>query len=147
MFCVVCNTDYVYLGDAQRKHHWDYRIRLGEGALAIADTYTRWYNYEQDLKDAFSTGIQAVQGTSKKEQQIHVMSTAAVRGNVIRLDLGGINPADVTVRAVGASGILVQQGHLSADGTFLVPANMPAGLCFFTFAYGNERQTVKMIVK
>jgi len=51
------------------------------------------------------------------------------------------------VRAVGASGILVQQGHLSADGTFLVPANMPAGLCFFTFAYGNERQTVKMIVK
>lgn len=147
VFCVVCNTDYVYLGDAQRKHHWDYRIRLGEGALAIADTYTRWYNYEQDLRDAFSTGIQAVQGTSKKEQQIHVMSTAAVRGNVIRLDLGGINPADVTVRAVGASGILVQQGHLSADGTFLVPANMPAGLCFFTFAYGNERQTVKMIVK
>ena len=66
-----------------------------------------------------------MQGTSKKEQQIHVMSTAAVRGNVIRLDLGGINPADVTVRAVGASGILVQQGHLSADGTFLVRPTCP----------------------
>ena len=34
-----------------------------------------------------------------------------------------------------------------ADGTYLVPANLPAGLCFFTFAYGNERQTVKIIVK
>ncbi len=147
VFCVVCNTDYVYLGDDQRKHHWDYRIRLGEGAMAIADTYTRWFNYEQELKDDYITGIDAVKGNSTADGKLRMMSTAAVRGNVIRLDLGDVNPADVTVRVVGASGVTVQQGRLGADGTFLVPANLPAGLCFFTFTYGNEHQTVKMIVK
>ena len=147
IFCVVCNTDYVYLGDDQRKHHWDYRIRLGEGAKAIADTYTRWFNYEDELQDDYITGIRSVHDNNATAGKIHVLSTVAVRGNVIRLDLGDINPADVTVRAVGASGVMMQQGHLSADGTYTIPANMPSGLCFFTFTYGNEHQTVKMIVK
>ncbi len=147
IFCVVCNTDYVYLGDAQRKHHYDYRIRLGEGAMAIADTYIRWFNYEQNLKDDYVTGIQSVKGNSLKGDMLRMLSSVAVRGGVIRLDLGDVNPADVIVRVVGASGVMVQQGRLNADGTYLVPANLPAGLCFFTFAYGNEHQTVKMIVK
>ena len=147
VFCVVCNTDYVYLGDDQRKHHWDYRIRLGEGAKAIADTYTRWYKYEDELQDDYITAINSVKDMTPQGQKIHMMSTVAVRGNVIRLDLGDINPADVTVRAVGTSGVLVHQGRLNADGTYTIPANMPSGLCFFTFAHGNEHQTVKMIVK
>ena len=54
IMCVVCNTDYIYdddNGDWQRSHHWDYRIRLGEGAWAVADPYQRWHMFEQNITD------------------------------------------------------------------------------------------------
>ncbi len=49
IFCVVCNTDYIYTGDEQRQHHWDYRIRLREGALGLADKDLKWYMNEKSI--------------------------------------------------------------------------------------------------
>jgi hypothetical protein len=52
IFLVVCNTDYIFKNDeVQRKHHWDYRIRLMQGALATADPFCRWYFNEQTVTD------------------------------------------------------------------------------------------------
>ena len=51
VFCVIINTDYRYEGDAQRKHHWDYRLRFGDNALAVADTHLKWYFYENNVVD------------------------------------------------------------------------------------------------
>ena len=69
VFCVVTNTDYKFEGDKQRKHHWDYRIRFGENALAVADTYQKWYFYEKTIKDPsyneqkILTGIEDIKAT------------------------------------------------------------------------------------
>lgn len=53
IFLVVCNTDYLFKNDeVQRKHHWDYRVRLLRGALATADPFCRWYFNEQTITDA-----------------------------------------------------------------------------------------------
>lgn len=51
IFCVVVNTDYRYTGDAIRKHHWDYRLRFGDNALAPADIRQKWYFYERTITD------------------------------------------------------------------------------------------------
>ena len=52
IFLVVCNTDYIFVNDeVQRKHHWEYRIRLLDGALATADPFCRWYFNEQTITD------------------------------------------------------------------------------------------------
>ncbi|MBQ9641425.1 MAG: DUF4859 domain-containing protein [Bacteroidaceae bacterium] len=52
IFFVVCNTDYIFKNDeVQRKHHWDYRLRLLGGALAVADKFCRWYYNEQTITD------------------------------------------------------------------------------------------------
>ncbi len=52
VFLVVCNTDYIFKNDEiQRKHHWDYRVRLLDGALATADNFCRWYFNEQTITD------------------------------------------------------------------------------------------------
>ena len=54
IICVVANTDYIYddtNGDWQRSHHWDYRIRLDEGCMAVADNYQKWFFYERDITD------------------------------------------------------------------------------------------------
>lgn len=44
VIAVICNTDYVYRGEATRKAHYDYRIQLGAGVTSTADIYSRWYD-------------------------------------------------------------------------------------------------------
>ena len=36
----------------QRKQHYDYRVRLLDGALQVADLYTKWSMHENTLKDS-----------------------------------------------------------------------------------------------
>lgn len=71
IICVVANTDYIYdddNGDWQRSHHWDYRIRLGKGALAVADIYQKWFFYEKNIVDRdFITSIDNISSDSMTE--------------------------------------------------------------------------------
>jgi len=66
IICVVANTDYIYddnNGEWQRSHHWDYRIRLNEGCMAVADNYQKWFFYERNITDPTfdPTGIDEVE--------------------------------------------------------------------------------------
>jgi hypothetical protein len=42
---VICNTDYIYEGDATRQAKYDYTLTLDDGITGTADIYTPWYNY------------------------------------------------------------------------------------------------------
>jgi len=44
VFAIISNTDYEYVGDATRKAHHSYRLKLDAGISAKADPYTKWYN-------------------------------------------------------------------------------------------------------
>ena len=41
---VICNTDYVYEGEAGRRRKYDYRLGLGEGITGPADIYGKWWD-------------------------------------------------------------------------------------------------------
>jgi hypothetical protein len=43
VIAVICNTDYTYGGEAMRKAHYGYRLKLGAG-MTVADVNTKWYN-------------------------------------------------------------------------------------------------------
>ncbi len=158
IFCVVANTDHVYedknyeyYGESLRKHHFDYRIKLGAGALAIADRYKPWYFFEQTITDeAFVTGIEDVKygETINPAQQnnIRLMTSVIKGGEVIQTDLNGVDANDVKVRIVGLSGIIVESGNLEADGSFIMPAVRP-GMYFITMSHGSQRDVFKCIVK
>ncbi len=158
IFCVVANTDYKYddasydyHGETLRKHHFDYRIKLGEGALAVADRYQRWYFHEQNIVDqAFETGIKDVEygdtDVQRESNKIRLMTSIIRGGETVQLDLNGINADDVKVRIVGLSGIIVESGNLNSDGNFTMPEVYP-GLYFITLSHGSQREVFKCIVK
>ena len=157
IFCVVVNTDYIYTGDAQRKHHWDYRIRLGKNANQVADIYKKWYYYEQNITDPSydPVGIGEVEieggrenGSDKNEYQgIRLMSGNIRVGDCLNLDLNGTDPHHVVARIVGAQGVVVQTGTLNADGTFTLPNNIPAGFYIVSFAHDGKKDVFKIIIK
>jgi hypothetical protein len=44
VIAVITNTDYIYGGEATRKAHYDYRLRLVSGVTGTANVNTKWYN-------------------------------------------------------------------------------------------------------
>jgi hypothetical protein len=50
VIAVICNTDYVYNGEATRKAHYDYRLQLGAGVTGTANINSRWYKGANALK-------------------------------------------------------------------------------------------------
>lgn len=153
VFCVVANTDYVYMGEEQRKHHWDYRIKLGQGALACADPYQKWSLYEENIVDwGFVTGISDVKNDAsvsdgEGNDKVRIMSGMLRAGNDVQLSLGRISVQDVNVRMVGMSGVVVANGRLNSNGTYTIPANVRPGFYGITFSHGNQRDSYKVILK
>jgi hypothetical protein len=151
VFCVVANTDYIYTGDAQRKKHWDYRIKLGEGALATASKDCRWYFYERTITDQeFVTDIEEVEiGNTEmpKYNGVRLMSSVVKSGDRVQVDLNGADASNINVRIVGLSGVAVESGKLEADGTYTIPAGLRKGLYFITFCNGAQRNVFKVLMQ
>lgn len=152
VFVVPCNTDYIYTGDEQRKKHWDYRIKLGEGALAPASTMIKWYMYEQTLVDEdFVTEVESLQiaeaGISSDDAQIRILSGALHSGQQIRFDLAGVNPSDVVAHLVGVSGVVIEEQPMSAAGTIQLPSNVRRGMYILALRYNGKVSTFKVYVE
>lgn len=157
IFCVVANTDYIYVNDETRKKHHDYRIRLGENCIEVASRNCRWYFNEQTIVDneynefkEYATGIKSV--TSDKSDRnsfdgVRLMSGVLRGGDRLQIDLNGHNASDITVRILGMSGLLVEAGRLGADGSFTLPSDMARGMYFITFTYGEKRDVYKVFVR
>ena len=152
VFLVVCNTDYRYTGDAQRRKHWDYRIRLGRGALAVADQYQKWYMYEQTIHDQeFETGIpEAYTEAAPSDDlsdRIRLMTGQPMAGHDVRVQLLGLSPEDVSVSVVGLQGTVLHETPLSSEGTFRLLASLRHGLYLISFSCQGQRATYKVIVR
>ena len=152
VFVVPCNTDYIYTGDEQRKKHWDYRIKLGEGAIAPASTMIKWYMYEQTLVDEeFVTGVEAPQiaeaGISAEDAQIRILSGALHGGQQIRFDLAGVNPSDITAHLVGVSGVVIEQQPMGVDATIQLPSSVRRGMYILALRYNGKVSTFKVYVE
>ncbi len=170
IFVVVCNTDYVYTGEEQRCNHWDYRIRLCEGALGVADKDIKWFFNENTLTDDSWEDLsylwETVEGVEDLEEDddddtgeadavvsmegssLLLVSTVVEAGGTLRvLCKGGIDPTDVSVTMVGLQGMVVDSGRLSESGTYRLPSSLRHGLYLLTFTSPTAKQSYKVIVR
>lgn len=151
VFCVVCNTDYRYTGDEQRKKHWDYRLKLGTGALAVADNMCKWFFYENKIEDKnfdkdaaieekeFELGVDDIENTSG----IILKSTILKAGQAIQFE--GNTPKNIHI--VGAAGVIVDSAPVQSNGSYTLPSNMTPGLYFICVESNRSKDVFKVIVK
>ncbi|MCR5314093.1 MAG: DUF4859 domain-containing protein [Bacteroidaceae bacterium] len=167
VFAVICNTDYVFVDDEiQRKHHWDYRIRFGEGALQVADPYCRWYfnertivdeNYDEAsariLAEDAILGIEEVRNTNSSDEYIpgqngvKLVNGLVKSGQPLKVYLDGVDASDVKVNMIGLSGIVADNATLQADGTYMLPKNLSRGLYFIKFIHNGKTDIFKVIIR
>lgn len=164
VFLVVANTDYIYTNDnneAQRKHHYDYRVRLLEGALQVADLYTKWslnestlkdQSYDEDAaRDARNTALDIVSPqdapSAQSDKGVKLLTGMPKAGCPITVQLAnGVSPDDVRVNMLGLSGIVLDNAPLQGN-TYTLPANLISGLYFIKFTYNGNADTYKVIVR
>jgi hypothetical protein len=152
VFAVPCNTDYIYTGDAQRKHHWDYRLKLGKGAVGPASIRKKWYFYEQTITDEeFLTGIEDVTDNTADDQntsqRFSLLTSVMHGGGQVQIDLNGVAGKDVTAHLVGASGILIDEQKVGENGTIQLPSFLPKGLYFLSLLHNGQIQTFKLFAE
>lgn len=152
VFAVPCNTDYIYTGDAQRKHHWDYRLKMGKGAIGPASIRKKWYFYEQTITDEeFLTGIDDItenpDGEAADGHTFGIHTTVMHAGGQVQIELNGAAGSEVTAHLVGASGIQIDSQTVGEDGTVQLPSFLPRGLYFLSLRYRGQIQTFKMFAE
>ena len=152
VFIVPCNTDYIYTGDAQRKKHWDYRIKLSEGAIAPASIRKKWYFYEQTITDEdYVTGIETPEvadaGIQSENTEFRILSGVLHSGQQVRFDLAGVNPSDVVAHLVGISGVVVEEQPMSSESTIQLPANLRRGMYILALRYNGKVSSFKVFVE
>ncbi len=164
VFLVVANTDYIFVNDnVQRKQHYDYRVRLLDGALQVADLYTKWSMHENTLKDskynedaaradqeAFLTSVESPSSSDQYtpgSNGVRLLAGMCIPGRPITVQLAdGISPSDVRVNIIGASGIVADDATLTGN-SYTLPSNMRPGLYFIKFVQNGMTDTYKVIVK
>ncbi len=148
VFCVVANTDYIYVNDATRKKHYDYRLKLGDGAAAFASKDIRWYFYERTLVDQeYVTGIRNVPADETGAEDIGIRSTTLKPGGTVLFNLNGIDPATVNAHLVGVSGVVIDQQRLASDGSIRLPYSLPRGMYILSLEHAGKITSRKVFVE
>ena len=118
----------------------------------MADPYIKWYYYERKLTDPayeqLISGIDVPTVDNRSDvDNIRILSTRFSEGSTVKVDLNGVNPSDVRLRIVGASGVVCAESRLNSDGSFLMPANISNGLYIIRFDYNHQHKVFKVVVR
>lgn len=148
VFAVVCNTDYIYKGEATRKAKYDYRLKMGKNVYQPAKAQLKWFNYYSTIKDNTFSGIDAPEAGEQAATFAIVPSKAVVKaGETINLSIHAAGSLQVPVRLYAANGALVEATSLLRDGAFTVPAGIAPGVYVLGASSGSEKASVKIIVR
>lgn len=147
VIAIVCNTDYIYIGEETRKRHYDYRLQMGQNVYQPAKAQLQWYNYRKTLRDDTFTGIDELQGDEKGATFELVPAKTVVRaGESLPLNIRAAGSLHVYVRMYSSSGSLVHVQSFMRDGNFDIPSGLAPGMYVLHAGNGNATSSVKIMV-
>lgn len=153
VIAVICNTDYIYTGEALRKTHFDYRLRMLQNAYQPASPTYKWYKYAQTIKDATYnyTAISVPKGNTEEGDpavtfDIRPARTLVRAGEALPLTLTAVQSWQVPVQLLTATGQLVEQRSFLRNGDFPLPASLAPGIYILRAIDGHRQATARIMV-
>lgn len=138
VIAVITNTDYIYNGEATRKAHYDYRLRLVTGVTGTADVNTKWYN-SATLSTARTTGEEtaAEPGIDWSKYCIHAYHNTKEVAEVKKI----INPAAFLMYpnpVIMSNSLKLEFTNVKSERTFITITNLEGEKVFETVTTGNN---------
>ena len=138
VIAVITNTDYIYNGEATRKAHFDYRLRLVTGVTGTADVNTKWYN-SATLSTARTSGVEAeaVPGIDWSKYCIHAYHNTKEVAEVKKM----INPAAFLMYpnpVMMSNSLKLEFTNVKSEKTFITITDLKGERVFETVTTGNN---------
>ena len=138
VIAVIANTDYIYNGEATRKAHFDYRLRLVTGVTGTADVNTKWYN-SATLSTARTSGVEAeaVPGIDWSKYCIHAYHNTKEVAEVKKM----INPVAFLMYpnpVIMSNSLKLEFTNVKSEKTFITITDLKGERVFETVTTGNN---------
>ncbi|MBR4041135.1 MAG: T9SS type A sorting domain-containing protein [Bacteroidaceae bacterium] len=150
IIAVVCNTDYIYKGEATRKAHYDYRLKMMDNAYQPASSNYKWYNYRGLIVDKNFDKDDYVSVDPIEEAVTFGFTTdkqVVKAGETLNISFTGASQWMVQVRMFAMNGRNVYNQSLLRDGAYYIPANVEPGMYILQAQNGREMASVKIVVE
>ena len=156
VIAVVCNTDYIYTGEAQRKKHYDYRLRMLDNVYCPASSQCKWYNYSSYVNDPDfhpeATGINNVstsngQGSAATGFGFSLGSYVAKAGSRLSVTFKGVSRLSVQLRLRRLDGTLAYAQSFFHDGLLELPGGLRPGLYLLEGSNLGKSVCHKLLIK
>lgn len=138
VFAVICNTDYIYKGEATRKAHFDYRLQLVTGVTSAANINTKWYQWDRTL-------ITSIEVPSSGPET-NIYPNPVTMGNDLNIRFGSPLSDPVWLEIWSIEGIIMHSEKLSGDSSVNMTGKMLPGVYFAVFRAMEGRTVHKIIV-
>lgn len=164
VIAVITNTDYIYNGEATRKAHFDYRLRLVTGVTGTASANTRWYN-SATLSLARTAGeAEAAVGIDWSKYCSHDVPATRITGNSslvkmqvypnpaplskrVTLDFINNNNEKTTITLFTIEGAKVMEASTTGMRYIIDSKFLRSGTYLIKIKNATTDQTQKLIVK
>lgn len=150
IIAVVCNTDYIYKGEATRKAHYDYRLKMMDNAYQPASSNYKWYNYRGLIVDKNFDKDDYVSVDPIEEAVTFGFTTdkqVVKAGETLNISFTGASQWMVQVRMFAMNGRNVYNQSLLRDGAYYIPADVEPGMYILQAQNGRETASVKIVVE
>ena len=150
IIAVVCNTDYIYKGEATRKAHYDYRLKMVENAYQPASSNYKWYNYRGLIvdKNFDKDDYVSVEPIEEEVKFGFTIDKQVVKaGETLNISFTGASQWMVQVRMFAMNGRNVYNQSLLRNGAYYIPADVEPGMYILQAQNGREMASVKIVVE
>lgn len=150
IIAVVCNTDYIYKGEATRKAHYDYRLKMMDNAYQPASSNYKWYNYRGLIVDKNFDKDDYVSVAPIEEAVTFGFTTdkqVVKAGETLNVSFTGASQWMVQVRMFAMNGRNVYNQSLLRNGAYYIPADVEPGMYILQAQNGREMASVKIVVE
>lgn len=150
IIAVVCNTDYIYKGEATRKAHYDYRLKMMDNAFQPASSNYKWYNYRGLIVDKNFDKDDYVSVAPIEEAVTFGFTTdkqVVKAGETLNVSFTGASQWMVQVRMFAMNGRNVYNQSLLRNGAYYIPADVEPGMYILQAQNGREMASVKIVVE
>ncbi|WMI65221.1 T9SS type A sorting domain-containing protein [Aestuariibaculum sp. YM273] len=142
IFAVVCNTDYVYSEEA-RTNKFNYKLKLGTGAIQAASTDLRWFNWEETIVDNSLSTNKGVSILSRFD--LYPNPTEKSGFFNIKFKTETSSNFDVQISNINGQSIYVKENCNISEQ--ISTSNLSKGIYFVTIKTNDYQETKKLIVK
>ncbi len=142
VFAVVCNTDYSYEGEATRTAKFNYKLKLGTGAIQTASTDKNWWDWEAVITDVIPT-----QDLNVESPQFMVYPNPSVESTAISIKFLEERPVKFHLKIVNISGQTIYEKRDCTIQEQIPSSVLNKGIYFITIVSEGIRQTQKIVVQ